>query len=139
MLGSAARDAWLGPAGAAGTQKVWPEDHEKSTKNRNCRPGNPSRLRNLSRGTNTQSIRPSARCDTKQTAAISGTDARRPAAKGCASENQRELQLGNFTGHRQGPLWQYGSGPAPPRMSGAWGECRPENRGLHREGVSLAD
>src|ERR1700730_17231331 len=117
MRGSAARDAWLGPPELLEPQKVWPEDHEKSTKNRRRRPGYPTRIRYLSGGTNARPIRCSVGRDTGHADANSTTYAPGAPSKRGSSENYRELHFGHSPRHGQGPLRQPRSGLAARRIS----------------------
>src|SRR6266849_9643942 len=115
MRRSTARDVRLGPPELSG-KKVWPEDHEKSTKNRapdSC--PRPSRICPVPGGANRAATRSVGR-STKRAGATCAALGLRRAAKRGANQDQREFQPGHPAGHGEGSLRQPGPRSAPRRI-----------------------
>src|SRR5579864_179413 len=138
MRRSARRDVRLGPPELK-PKKVWPEDHEKSTKNRAAAAGALAPGRWVVRGgaerRGSGSVGRHTECSGADCAAV---DVRR-AAERSAEQDHREFQPGGAAGYGKGPLREPGAGPAARRIPCIGRQRRTENRRLHRRSVSALD
>src|SRR5258708_12276598 len=101
-------------------KKVWPEDYEKSTKNRapdSC--PRPSRICPVPCGAERTATRSVGRNTKRAGATCAALGLRRAAKRGAkrgANQDQREFQPGHPAGHGEGPLRQPGPRSAPRRI-----------------------